>query len=76
MKNKSVLQRILTGLFVVLILASSNSIIRAQSCPSTSWTASRGDWFTPGNWNGCTPNLTTDAHINNGGPANIVLDLA
>ena len=31
MKNKSASQSVLTGLFVVLVLAASNSIVRAQS---------------------------------------------
>ena len=32
MKNRSTSQSVLTGLFVVLVLAASNSIVRAQ-CP-------------------------------------------
>ena len=72
MRNKLVLQRILTGLFVVLVLAASNSIVRAQgSPPSTNWIASRGDWFNCNNWSGVCPNPLVDAHINNGGQAQI-----
>ena len=70
MKNKSVSQALLTGLFVVLVLAASSSIVRAQ-CPSTYWIGGTGDWFTPGNWSGCGPNITDDAHINNTGQAQI-----
>jgi T5SS/PEP-CTERM-associated repeat protein len=70
MKNKSVSQSILTGLFVVLVLAVSNSIVRAQgSPPTTSWIGGTGDWFTPGNWSGVLPNPLVDAYINNGGEA-------
>jgi T5SS/PEP-CTERM-associated repeat protein len=75
MKNKSALQSILTGLFAVLVLAASNSVVRAQNCPSTTWIGGiggTGDWFTAGNWSGCVPNITTDAYINNRGTAQIL----
>lgn len=72
MKNKSVLQSILTGLFVVLVLVAPNSIVRAQNCPSETWIDGAGDWFNPNNWSGgCVPLPTTDAYINNGGEAQI-----
>jgi T5SS/PEP-CTERM-associated repeat protein len=74
MKNKSVLQPLLTGLFVVLVLAASNSIVRAQDCPgTTTFTGGSGgaDWFTAGNWDHCPPDATIDASINNGGQADI-----
>ena len=73
MKNKSVSHLVLTGLFVVLVLAASNSIVRAQgSPPTTSWIASRGDWFNCNNWSGVCPNPQVDAFINNGGQAQIL----
>ena len=73
MKNKLVSHLVLTGLFVVLVLAASNSIVRAQDCPSTTWIYSgrTSDWFSPGNWSNCIPNATNDAYINNGGIAQI-----
>jgi T5SS/PEP-CTERM-associated repeat protein len=73
MKNKSASQFILTGLFAVLVLAASHSIVRAQECPGTSnWIGGTGGWFTGTNWsNGCVPNVTIDATINNGGHAQI-----
>jgi T5SS/PEP-CTERM-associated repeat protein len=73
MKNKSTSHLILTGLFVALVLAASNSIVRAQECPGTSnWIGGTGGWFTGTNWSsGCVPNVTIDATINNGGHAQI-----
>ena len=71
MKNKSVLQRILTGLFVILVLAVSNSIVRAQSPPDTNWIGGNGDWFNCDNWSPGCPNPLVGAHINNGGQAQI-----
>lgn len=72
MKNKSVSKSVLTGLFVVLALVASNSIVRAQgSPPSTNWSASRGDWFNCNNWSGGCPNPQVNAFINNGGQARI-----
>ena len=77
MKNKSILQRILIGMFVVLVLAASNSIVRAQ-CPGNSTTWIRdpsngpGDWFDPSNWsNHCVPSQSDDAFVNDGGQAQI-----
>jgi hypothetical protein len=73
MKNKSVSHLVLTGLFVVLVLAASNSIVRAQgSPPTTSWIGSKGDWFNCSNWSGVCPNPLVDAFINNGGQAQIL----
>ena len=73
MKNKSVLQSILTGLFVVLVLAASNSIVRAQSPPTTSWIDPGGDplgdWFNPDNWSNGVPNALVDAFISLVDPA-------
>lgn len=62
------------ALFVVLVLAASNSIVRAQECPGTSnWIGGTGGWFVGTNWsNGCVPNVTVDATINNGGHAQIL----
>jgi T5SS/PEP-CTERM-associated repeat protein len=70
-ENKSASHLILTGLFAVLVLATSNSIVRAQECPGTSnWIGGTGGWFTGTNWsNGCVPSVTIDATINNGGHA-------
>ena len=74
MKNKSVLQSILAGLFVVLVLVASNSIVRAQgSPPTTNWIGTSGDWFTATNWSGVQPNPLVDAFINNTGAAQILL---
>jgi T5SS/PEP-CTERM-associated repeat protein len=66
MKNKSILQSILTGLFVVLALAASNSIVRAQ-CPSTTWNnnSKTGNWDDATNWNPCLPH-DSDTSINIG----------
>jgi T5SS/PEP-CTERM-associated repeat protein len=71
MKNKSASQLVLTGLFAVLVLAASPSIVRAQECPgSSNWIGGTGSWFTGSNWsNGCVPTATIDATINNGGHA-------
>src|SRR5882762_5082921 len=72
MKNKSVLQRILTGLFAVLVLAAPNSIVRAQgSPPDTNWIGGNSDWFNCNNWSPGCPNPLVGAHINNGGQAQI-----
>ena len=72
-ENKSTSHSVLTGLFVVLVLAASNSIVRGQECPGTSnWIGGTGGWFTGTNWsNGCVPTATIDASINNGGHAQI-----
>jgi hypothetical protein len=72
MKNKSVLQSILTGLFVVLVLATSNSTVRAQSCTSTTtWNAGTSSWFNSLNWSNGIPDSTKCAYINNGGQAGV-----
>lgn len=75
MKNKSASHLVLIGLFVVLVLAASNSIVRAQgSPPTTHWILqppATGDWFTPGNWSPGSPNPLVGASINNGGHAQI-----
>ena len=74
MKNKSASHLVLTGLFIVLVLAASSSIVRAQECPGTSnWIGGTGGWFVGTNWsNGCVPNVTVNAAINNGGHAQIL----
>ena len=77
MKIKSASHLVLTGLFVVLVLAASNSIVRAQgSPPTTSWIRSPingpGDWFDCDNWNPTCPNGQVNAYINNGGQAQIL----
>lgn len=73
MKNKSASHLILTGLFVVLVLAASHSLVRAQECQGTSnWIGGTGGWFVGTNWSsGCVPSVTIDATINNGGHAQI-----
>jgi len=79
MKNKSASHLVLTGLFVVLVLAASNSIVRAQECPGTAtWVGGIGDWFVGTNWSpsGCVPTETIDAFINNGGTAQILAGIA
>jgi|GEM_PF-2430811 len=76
MKNKSVSHLVLTGLFVVLVLAASNSIVRAQgSPPTTSWNLplQKGNWFNCSNWSGVCPSPLVDAFINNGGQAQILV---
>jgi T5SS/PEP-CTERM-associated repeat protein len=78
-KNKSASHLVLTGLFVVLLLAASNSIGRAQECPGTAtWVGGIGDWFVGTNWSpsGCVPTETVDAFINNGGTAQILAGTA
>lgn len=71
MKNKSVLQSILTGVFAVLALAASNSIVRAQ-CDNPTWNRVTGNWDDPINWSpNCVPDFDSDASINNGGSATI-----
>jgi hypothetical protein len=74
MKNKSILQSILTGLFVVLVLAASNSIVRAQDCRATTWTNQgvTGSWFDYHNWdNNGVPDNNHCALIDNGGIATV-----
>lgn len=73
MKNRLRLNTILTGLFVVLVLASSRSISRAQTCfplTTTSWVGTptgNGEFFDPANWSAaCRPNGQTNAFVNNG----------
>lgn len=71
MKNKSTSQSVLIGLFVVLMLAASNSIVRAQ-CYNPTWNRATGNWDNPINWTSdCVPDISSDASINNGGSATI-----
>jgi len=72
MKNRSRSQSVLIGVFIVMVLAASSSIVRAQSCTSTTtWTAGTSDWFTAGNWSGGIPDSTKCAYINNSGHAGV-----
>ena len=72
MKNRSTSQSVLIGLFVILVLAASNSIVRAQSCTSTTtWSGGNSSWFNSLNWNNGIPNSTKCAYINNGGHAGV-----
>ena len=73
MKNKSTTKSVLMGLFVILMLAASNSIVRAQgSPPTTNWIGTTGNFFDCNNWSGACPNPLVDAFINNGGQAQIL----
>lgn len=73
MKSKSASHIVLTFLFVVLVLAASNSAARAQvpsPCPvgtTSYWNVPSGDFFDPESWSThCTPYFT-NAFANNGG---------
>ena len=66
MKNKSILQSLLIGLFLVLAFALCNSSALAQT-PQTHWTnlgAPNPDWFLGHNWDNGVPDSLTDAYIN------------
>jgi hypothetical protein len=73
MKKRSLSQSILTGLFLLLVLAVSNCISHAQTCPpstTTNWVGTptgSGEFFDPANWSaGCRPNGGTNAFVNGG----------
>jgi T5SS/PEP-CTERM-associated repeat protein len=68
MKNKSVSQSALIGLFAVLTFAVCSSPAQATS---TTWTGTSGDWFTGTNWSNGVPTCSLDAYINNDGKAEI-----
>src|SRR5437899_1721095 len=71
MKNKSVSQSVLIGLFAAITLAVSTSPARAQLA-NTHWTAAgAGDWFVPGNWDNGVPDNSKYAFVNNGGKPQI-----
>jgi T5SS/PEP-CTERM-associated repeat protein len=53
------------------LVFSASSAVAA----TTTWTLNgTGSWFTAGNWNPGEPDPSTDALINNGGTAQIILD--
>jgi hypothetical protein len=74
LKSNFVSKSLLAGLFAVLVLAATNSISPAQTCPpniTTNWVgtpAGSGEFFDPANWSAsCSPNGGTNAFVNNGG---------
>jgi hypothetical protein len=70
MKNKSTLQSVLIGLFLVLAFALATRSARAQTptpIPQTHWTdlgSPNHDWFLFSNWDNGVPDSSTDAYIN------------
>ena len=72
MENKSVTQSLLTVMFAVLVLAASNSIVRAIDCPpgASVWTDGVGSWFDQDNWDNGVPENKC-ALIDNDGVATI-----
>lgn len=71
MKNRSTSQSVLIGLFVIMVLAASTSMVRAQCLNSTTWTDGNSSWFTSSNWSNGEPDSTKCAYINNSGDAGV-----